>query len=237
MIPPLVAAGYRTVAPDLVGFGRSDKPARTTDYSYRRMVAWTAATIDALDLQDITLFCQDWGGLIGLRILAEDGDRFSRLVAANTGLPTGGELPEAFFRWQKFSQKVSKLPVGRIVNGATVSSLSRDVLAAYEAPFPDETYKAGARIMPSLVPTDPDDPEARINRDLWRRKLVKWPKPVLTAFSDSDPITGGGEQIFQRLMPGAKGQPHATIEAAGHFLQEDQGDALAQLIIDFMHSS
>jgi haloalkane dehalogenase len=237
MIPPLVAAGYRTVAPDLVGFGRSDKPARTTDYSYRRMVAWTAATIDALDLQDITLFCQDWGGLIGLRILAEDGDRFSRLVAANTGLPTGGELPEAFFRWQEFSQKVSKLPVGRIVNGATVSSLSRDVLAAYEAPFPDETYKAGARIMPSLVPTDPDDPEARINRDLWRRKLVKWPKPVLTAFSDSDPITGGGEQIFQRLMPGAKGQPHATIEAAGHFLQEDQGDALAQLIIDFMHSS
>lgn len=237
MIPPLVAAGYRTVAPDLVGFGRSDKPAQTTDYSYQRMVAWTAATIDALDLQDITLFCQDWGGLIGLRILAEDGGRFSRLIAANTGLPTGGELPEAFFQWQEFSQKVSKLPIGRIVNGSTVSSLSRDVLAAYEAPFPDETYKAGARILPSLVPTDPDDPEAKINRDLWRRKLVKWSKPVLTAFSDSDPITGGGEQIFQRLMPGAKGQPHATIEAAGHFLQEDQGDALARLIINFMHSS
>ncbi len=237
MIPPLVAAGYRAVAPDLVGFGRSDKPAQTTDYTYQRMVAWTAATIEALDLQDITLFCQDWGGLIGLRILAQDGDRFSRLIAANTGLPTGGELPEAFFQWQRFSQKVSKLPIGRIINGSTISSLSREILAAYEAPFPDETFKAGARVMPALVPTDPDDPEARINRDLWRRKLVKWPAPVLTAFSDSDPITGGGEQIFQRLMPGAQGQPHVTIKAAGHFLQEDKGEEIAQLVINFIQAT
>jgi haloalkane dehalogenase len=237
MIPPLAAAGYRVVAPDLVGFGRSDKPAQQADYTYQRMVAWTRATIEALDLQDITLFCQDWGGLIGLRILAEDGDRFSRLIAANTGLPTGGELPEAFFKWQDFSQKVSRLPIGRIVNGSTVSPVSREVLAAYEAPFPDESYKAGARVMPALVPTDAGDPEAKINRDLWRRKLVKWPKPVLTAFSDSDPITGGGEQIFQRLMPGAKGQPHVTIEAAGHFLQEDKGEELAQVIINFVRGS
>jgi haloalkane dehalogenase len=237
MIPPLVAAGYRAVAPDMVGFGRSDKPARPEDYTYQRMVAWTAATIEALELQEISLFCQDWGGLIGLRLIAQDGDRFSRLVAANTGLPVGGEMPEAFFQWQSFSQKVSKLPIGRIINGSTVSPVSREVLAAYEAPFPDESYKAGARVMPALVPTDPDDPEAKINRDLWRRKLAKWPKPVLTAFSDSDPITGGGEQIFQRLMPGAKGRAHVTIEAAGHFLQEDKGEELAQVIIDFMKVS
>jgi len=237
MIPPVVAAGYRAVAPDLIGFGRSDKPAQKEDYTYQRLVSWTRATIEALDLQGITLFCQDWGGLIGLRILAKDGDRFSRLIAANTGLPTGGEMPEAFFQWQDFSQKVSKFPIGRVINGATVSSLSREVLAAYEAPFPDESYKAGARAMPSLVPTDPGDPEAKINRDLWRRRLVKWPKPVLTAFSDSDPITGGGEQIFQRLMPGAKGRPHVTIGAAGHFLQEDKGEELAQVIINFARDS
>ena len=236
MIPPLVAAGYRAVAPDLVGFGRSDKPAQVEDYTYQRLVTWTAATIEALDLQGITLFCQDWGGLIGLRLIAQDGERFSRLIAANTGLPVGGEMPEAFFQWQNFSQKVSKLPIGRIIDGATVSTVSREVLAAYEAPFPDESYKAGARVLPALLPTGVDDPEAKINRGLWR-KLVKWPKPVLTAFSDSDPITGGGEQIFQRLMPGAKGQPHVTVEAAGHFLQEDKGEELAQVIVDFMRST
>ena len=206
MIPPLVAAGYRAVAPDMVGFGRSDKPAAREDYTYQRLVAWTAATVQALDLQGITLFCQDWGGLIGLRLIAEDGDRFSRLVAANTGLPIDGEVPEAFFRWQSFTQKVSKMQVGRVLNGGTVTSLSREVAAAYNAPFPDESYKAGARVLPALVPTDPDDPEAKINRGLWR-KLRKWPKPVLTTFSDSDPITGGGEQIFQSLMPGPRDKP------------------------------
>ncbi len=236
MIPPLVAAGYRAVAPDMVGFGRSDKPAAREDYTYQRLVAWTAATIEALDLQRITLFCQDWGGLIGLRLIAEDGDRFSRLVAANTVLPIGGEMPEAFFQWQNFSQKVSKMQIGRVLSGGTVSSLSREVVAAYDAPFPDESYKAGARVLPALVPTDPGDPEAKINRGLWR-KLRKWPKPVLTTFSDSDPITGGGEAIFQRLMPGAKGQPHVTIEAAGHFLQEDKGEELAQLMIDFVQAT
>jgi haloalkane dehalogenase len=237
MIPPLVDAGYRAVAPDMVGFGRSDKPAQSADYTYQRMVTWMAETIEALELRDITLFCQDWGGLIGLRVLAEQGDRFSRLIAANTGLPVGGEMPEAFFQWQSFSQKVSKLPIGRIINGSTVSPLGREILAAYEAPFPDEMYKAGARVMPALVPTEPDDPEAKINRELWRRKLVKWPRPVLTTFSDSDPITGGGQRIFQRLMPGAKGQPHVTIEAAGHFLQEDKGEEIAQVIIDFIRAT
>ncbi|UCG25558.1 MAG: haloalkane dehalogenase, partial [Chloroflexota bacterium] len=192
------------------------------------------ATIEALNMQGITLFCQDWGVLIGLRLIAEDGDRFSRLVAANTGLPIGGEMPEAFLQWQNFSQKESKMQIGRVLNGGTVTSLSREVVAAYNAPFPDESYKAGARVLPALVPTDPDDPEAKINRGLWR-KLRKWPKPVLTTFSDSDPITGGGgEVIFQRLMPGAKGQAHVTIEAAGHFLQEDKGEELAQVVIDFM---
>jgi haloalkane dehalogenase len=236
MIPPLVEAGYRTVAPDMVGFGRSDKPAEREDYTYQRLVAWTAATLEALDLQGITLFCQDWGGLIGLRLIAEDGDRFSRLIAANTGLPVGGEMPEGFFQWQNFSQKVSKMQVGRVINGGTVRSLSHDITAAYDAPFPDESYKAGARVLPALVPTDPNDPEAKINRGLWR-KLHKWPKPVLTTFSDSDPITGGGEQIFQRLMPGAKGRPHVTIKEAGHFLQEDKGEEVAQVIIDFMRAT
>jgi haloalkane dehalogenase len=236
MIPPLVAAGLRAVAPDLVGFGRSDKPAQTTDYTYQRMVAWTAATIEALALEEITLFCQDWGGLVGLRLIAEDGQRFGRLIAANTGLPVGGEMPEAFFQWQRFSQEVSKLPIGRIINGGTITPLGREILAAYEAPFPDETYKAGARVMPALVPTDPNDPEARINRRVWR-ELHQWSRPVLTAFSDSDPITGGGEQLFQRLMPGAKGQAHVTIKAAGHFLQEDKGEELARVVIDFIRAT
>jgi haloalkane dehalogenase len=176
MIPPLAAAGFRAVAPDLVGFGRSDKPAKIEDYTYQRMVAWTAATIEALDLQGISLFCQDWGGLIGLRLIAQDGDRFSRLIAANTGLPVGGEMPEAFFQWQSFSQKVSKLPIGRIINGATVSKVSREVLAAYEAPFPDESYKAGARIMPALVAQAGADRLQRL-RPHHRRRRADLPAP------------------------------------------------------------
>lgn len=233
MIPPLVTAGHRVVAPDMVGFGRSDKPASTDDYSYRRLIDWMTAVIEALDLQNITLFAQDWGGLIGLRIAVEQPDRFQRIVVANTGLPIGGELPDAFFKWQRFSQKVSKLPVGRIINGATVNTLSREVLAGYEAPFPDESYKAGARILPSLVPITPDDPAAGPNRQAWRA-LMRFDKPFLTAFSDGDPITRGGEVAYQRLVKGAKGRDHVTIEGAGHYLQEDKGPELARVVIDFI---
>lgn len=236
MIPPLAEAGYRAVAPDLIGFGRSDKPANREDYSYQRLIDWVTAVVEMLDLRQITLFCQDWGGLIGLRVAVEKSERFSRIVVANTGLPIGGEMPEAFYKWRDFSQKVSKMQIGRVINGGTVSQLPREVVAAYDAPFPDESYKAGARVLPSLVPTSEDDPEAAANRMAWR-KLMKWRKPLLTTFSDSDPITRGGDGPFQRLVPGAKDWPHTIIANAGHFLQEDKGEEIALKVIEFIAST
>jgi len=236
MIAPLAEAGLRVVAPDLVGFGRSDKPVERSDYSYSRLVEWTTSFLLRLDLKNITLFGQDWGGLIGLRIAVALEDRFTRLVVANTGLPVGGEMPEAFFKWREASQRLSRFPVARFVNGGTVTSLSREVKDGYDAPFPDESYKAGARVLPALVPVDPEDPEASANRLAWR-KLMKWHKPLLTTFSDSDPITRGGDAPFQRLVPGAKEQPHVTVEDAGHFLQEDKGEELAEIIKTFILSN
>ncbi|MEJ2711052.1 MAG: haloalkane dehalogenase [Anaerolineales bacterium] len=237
MIPTLVAAGFRTVAPDLVGLGRSDKPADPDDYTYLRHVDWMTHFLETLNLQKITLLCQDWGGLIGLRLATETEARFVRLVAANTGLPTGDQkMPEAFLRWQEFSRRVSRLPIGRIIREGCVTKLPPEVVAAYEAPFPDESYKAGARIFPQLVPTTPDNPASEANRRAWQ-VLRRWEKPFLTAFSDSDPITARGELIFQRLVPGAKGQPHVKIEGAGHFLQEDKGPYLARIIVDFIEQT
>jgi haloalkane dehalogenase len=233
MIPPLVEAGRRVIVPDLVGFGRSDKPADRDDYSYQRLVTWTTSVVEALQLSDITLFGQDWGGLIGLRIAVNNKARFGRLVVANTGLPVGGEMPDAFMQWREISQRLSKFPVGRIINSSTNTSLPREVREGYDAPFPDESYKAGARVLPLLVPIDPDDPESAINRLAWR-KLMKWEKPLLTTFSDSDPITRGGDRPFHRLVPGAKDQSHVIIENAGHFLQEDKGEELAQIINRFI---
>ena len=232
MIPPLVAAGFRVVAPDLVGFGRSDKPAARADYTYERHVEWMrAALFDGLDLQGITLVGQDWGGLIGLRLVAEHEARFARVVAANTGLPTGDRpATEAFLAWQQFSQDVPTFPVGRIVAGGCVTPMSDEVVAAYDAPFPDESYKEGARQFPVLVPTAPDDPASAANRAAWE-VLERWEKPFLTAFSDSDAITRGGERVLQERVPGAKGQPHTTIEGGGHFLQEDKGEELARVVI------
>ena len=237
MIPVLVDAGLRCIAPDLVGFGRSDKPASRDDHTYARHVEWMrCALFDGLDLSAITLVCQDWGGLIGLRLVAEHPDRFARVVAANTGLPTGdGRLTEAFQNWQRFSQEVPQLPVGRIVNGGCTTDLTPDVVTAYEAPFPDETYKEGARAMPALVPTAPDDPAAAANKAAWE-VLAKWEKPFLTAFSDGDPVTRGGERAFHAI-PGAAGQPHVTIEGAGHFLQEDKGPELAAVVARFIAES
>ena len=166
MIPVLVDSGFRCIAPDLVGFGRSDKPADRADYTYGRHVEWMRATLfDALDLRDATLACQDWGGLIGLRLVGEHPDRFARVVTANTFLPTGDTPPgKAFLAWQKFSQEAPEFPVGGIVNGGCATDLSPAVIAAYDAPFPDDTYKAGARQFPLLVPTSPDDPAAPANR-------------------------------------------------------------------------
>lgn len=234
MIPLLVAAGHRVVALDLIGFGRSDKPSERSDYTYARHVLWMQSALSQLALANITLVCQDWGGLIGLRLLAAEPEKFARAVIANTGLPTGELAPtEAFLAWQKFSQEVPQFPVGKIISGAVTCKLPDEVIAAYDAPFPDESYKAGARQFPVLVPTSVNDPAHADNVQAWE-VLKQFKKPVLTAFSDSDPVTGGGEKPFQRLIPGAQGQAHTTIKNGGHFLQEDQGEALAGVVIDFI---
>jgi haloalkane dehalogenase len=234
MILLLTAAGHRTVAPDMVGFGRSDKPVRREDYTYQRHVDWTRAVIEQLDLRGITLVCQDWGGLIGLRLAAEHEDRFARIVAANTFLPTGDAPPgDAFLAWRKFSQETPEFSVGRIVQGGCVTSLAPEVVAAYDAPFPEDRFKAGARQFPALVPISPDDPASAPNRKAWE-VLNRWRKPFLTAFSDSDPITHGADALLQQAIPGARGQPHTTIVGAGHFLQEDRGEELARVVIDFI---
>ena len=236
MIPPLVSAGHRVIVPDLVGFGRSDKPTEMTDYSYARHVVWASSLIfDHLDLQDITFFGQDWGGLIGLRLVADQPDRYARVAIGNTGLPTGEGRSEAFMAWQKFSQESPVFPIGRLVNGACTTDLPDEVIAAYDAPFPDDSYKAGARIFPSLVPTTADDPEASANKAAWK-VLEQFEKPFLVAFSDLDPVSKGGETPFLARVPGSQGQPHTTIEGAGHFLQEDQGPVLAARLVDFMAS-
>jgi haloalkane dehalogenase len=234
MIPVLVGAGLRAVAPDLVGFGRSDKPTERRDYTYQRHVDWMHAAVVAIGLENLTLVGQDWGGLIGLRLVAEDSDRYARVVAANTFLPTGDRDPgEAFRAWQKFSQETETFPVGRIVNGGCTSDLSDQVIAAYDAPFPDETYKAGARQFPMLVPSRPDDPASEPNRKAWE-SLQRYEKPFLCAFSDSDPITAGADRVMKKLIPGTHGLPHTTIAGAGHFLQEDRGEDLARVVADFV---
>jgi haloalkane dehalogenase len=234
MIPVLADAGLRAIAPDLVGFGRSDKPAARSDYTYQRHVDWLAATVDAIGVDDITLVCQDWGGLLGLRLVAAAPERFKRVVAANTFLPTGDGRPsDAFLSWQKFSQEVPQMPIGRIVKGGCVDDLSDAVIAAYDAPFPDESYKEGARQFPLLVPTSPDDPAAPANRAAWE-VLSTWDRPFLTAFSDQDAVTRGNDEQLQKRIPGATGQSHTTIVGAGHFLQEDRGEELAQVVVDFV---
>lgn len=237
MIPVFVDGGCRVVAPDLIGFGRSDKPADREDYTYQRHVDWMSQWLEAVDLTDITLVCQDWGSLIGLRLVAAYPDRFARVVVANGGMPTGDQAPtEAFLNWQNFSQTAPQFPVGMIINGGTTSDLSPEVVAAYDAPFPDESFKEGARQFPKLVPTSADDPASQANRDAWK-VLESFEKPMLTAFSDSDPITKGGYRVFQERVPGAKGQPHTTIEGGGHFLQEDRGPELANVVLDFIRST
>jgi haloalkane dehalogenase len=273
MIPGLVGAGYRVIAPDLVGFGRSDKPARREDYTYERHVGWLRSLLEALDLTDITMFCQDWGGLIGLRVAAENPDRFARIVAANTGLPDAQGVADAdrgpvsdsmrahyetlpvpanavemalnmggddsgmgFLHWVKFCAESDGFVIGDVLNTSCGGALSEDEVRAYNAPFPDEAYKAGARQFPSLVPIMPDNPAIEANRAAWR-VFEQWEKPFLTAFSDSDPVTAGGFRRFQETVPGARGQAHVTIEGAGHFLQEQAPEQLVATIDAFIRAN
>ena len=237
MVKPLVAAGYRVIVPDLVGFGRSDKPSQREDYTYQRHMDWLNQLLDQLQLNDITLVCQDWGGLLGLRMVGEQPRRFVRVVAANTMLPTGDHPPgDAFVKWKTFSQEVESFPAASIIKGATVLPMSQDVYDAYDAPYPDESYKEGARQFPVLVPATPDNPASDANRQAWK-SLMTFDKPFLCAFSDSDPVTAGGDKIMRKLIPGCSGQAHTTIEQGGHFLQEDQGPKLAEVILSFLKAN
>ena len=233
----LTEVGVRCVVPDLVGFGRSDKPVQQSDYSYARLVEWTRELVfDHLDLREVTLVGQDWGGLIGLRLVAEHPGRFARVVAANTGLPTGDrDMPEAWWQFRRAVEKTSMLDIGRLVAAGCVRPMAEQVRAAYDAPFPEERAKAGARAMPGLVPTRPDDPASAANRAAWQ-VLSASELPFLLPFSDSDPITGGMAPILQKLAPGARELTHPTIRNAGHFLQEDAGEELGRVVADFMSS-
>lgn len=275
MIPVLVAAGLRVLAPDLVGFGRSDKPARREDYSYNRQVEWLSAWLVANDVRGATLVGQDWGGLIGLRMAAERPDRFDRIVAANTGLPLALDMPEdelravkefldpttptptmqemmtaimaidgktrasKFAYWQKWTWETEDLPVGTIVAFSVAGGgapLTPAEVAAYDAPFPDPSYKMGPRAMPTQVPLLPDAPCAAEQRAAWK-VFREWRKPFLCAFTDNDPVTGGGNALFRERVPGTEGQPHQTIAGGGHFLQEGRGDILARIVSDFVRSA
>jgi haloalkane dehalogenase len=228
VIASLAARGCRVIAPDLIGFGRSDKPAAREDYTYERHVAWMSQWFALMDLSEVTLFCQDWGGLIGLRMVAAHPEAFAGVAVANTGLPTGTGWTEGFKAWCDFSQRVPELPIGFILNGGSARDLSPGEIAAYEAPFPNESYKAGARQFPTLVPVTPEHPSVAENQAAWKA-LEAFDKPFLTAFSDGDQVTRGGEAVFQARVPGARCQPHVTLRG-GHFLQEDSPDEIAVLI-------
>lgn len=234
MIPIFAAASFRAVAPDLIGFGKSDKPTERSDYTYQRHVMWMNDWLAQLDLQNITLVCQDWGGLIGLRLVALNPARFARVVVANTALPTGDHpMGAPFLNWQRYSQEVEHFNAGRIVNGGTTRALTEEEIAAYNAPYPDASYQAGARQFPMLVPTRPDDPASEPNRQAWAA-LMALDIPILTLFGADDKIMAGVDRVFQKLLPGTKGQDHAVLPAAGHFLQEDVGPELARRTLAFI---
>jgi len=240
VIPIIVDAGYRAVAPDLVGFGRSDKPDSQGDHTYRRHLGWMTEWMRLLALERTTLACQDWGALIGLRVAVENQERFDRIVLSNAlALPTGAEgMPEdsAFMKFRQFSRTTAVFDIERLIQGATITHLPNDVLKVYNAPFPDESYKAGPRIMPSLVPITTSDPEFEANTRAWER-FERWEKPFLTAFSDKGPITGGDHEPWQERVPGAQGRNHPTIRGAGHFVAEDKGAELADVIVGLMQGS
>ncbi|MFL6022377.1 MAG: haloalkane dehalogenase [Marmoricola sp.] len=233
MVPVFAAAGFRAVAPDLIGFGKSDKPTRIRDYSYQQHMDWLTAWLEAVDLRGITLICQDWGSLLGLRLAAENPERFDRIVVANGFLPTGDRDPGTAFKvWRAFATYSPVLPVGRIVAQGTRRTLSPAERAAYDAPFPTSAFKAGARAFPRLVPISTDDPAAAANRAAWA-ELGRWEKPFLTLFGRNDPILGGADKPLQEHVPGAAGQPHDRV-AGGHFVQEDAGGEIARRVVEWL---
>lgn len=233
MIPVFIEAGFRVVAPDLIGFGRSDKPTTRSAYSYKNHVTWMSHWLTRLELSNITLVAQDWGGLIGLRLVAEMPSRFSRVSISNTAFPTGDQpLPEAFLEWREYSQAVEEFDAGFICNNFDEGNLTEREKAAYRAPFPSEDYLAGARQFPLLVPISPDDPASDDNRNAWM-VLSQWKKPMLLCFSDGDPITGPLETLFRNNIPGAAAQPHITLHG-GHFIQEQDGERWASKILEWI---
>lgn len=234
IIPKVSAAGWRVLAPDLVGFGKSDKPVRREDYTYQRHLDWMWSVVGQLGLDRIVLVCHDWGGLLGLRMVGEHPDRFDAVLASNTFLPTGDMDPgEGFKKWQKFSQEAKEFEIGRILKNGTARGLPPEIIAAYDAPFPDDRYKAGARQFPMLVPIRPDDPASESNRAAWQ-SLSKWEKLFVTVFADSDPVTKGGDKFLQMAIPGTKGQPHSRLARTGHFIQEDDPDGFANCVLEFL---
>lgn len=233
---PILSDQFRVIAPDLIGFGKSDKFTHREDYSYQNHMDWMTTFITQLDLNNIVLFCQDWGGLLGLRLITQMSDRFQMVIASNTTLPTGQvELPKAFMQWREFSQHSESFDIARVIDSGTAEKLSQDAYEAYNAPFPSEEYKAGARIFPPLVPFEYDDPECVKNREAWEI-LKQWTKPFLTIFGSEDAIMIGAEKVFQKLVPGAQDQDHKILHA-GHFIQEEKGAELAQMIIDFYNKN
>jgi len=229
---PILSKNFRVIVPDLIGFGKSDKPVEKSSYTYQKHMDWLTVFIEKLNLRGIILFCQDWGGLTGLRLITEMEDRFSMVIASNTTLPSGKiPMPESFLKWREYSQHSPGFDIGKVIDMGTIQPLTEEVITAYNAPFPSEEYKAGARIFPTLVPIDYDDPESAKNRQAWE-KLRQWDKPFLTIFGDGDDIMRGAEQAFQNFVPGAEGQNH-TILKAGHFIQEEKGEELAELLVEF----
>jgi haloalkane dehalogenase len=252
VIETVAAAGHWVIAPDLIGFGRSDKPTNRFDYTFARHVEWMTRFVAALDLTGISLVVQDWGGPIGLAVLAADAGRFGAVVASNTILHTSeagldgrlgwanhgiGDgrvvLQEALVDYVSYTQRAQVLRASDFVSFATADPVAAEVLAAYDAPFPDESYQAGMRQFPSLIPLTGNDPGAAINRATWAA-LEGFHRPFLTAYSDGDEASGGWAEIFQERVPGAEGQAHAVIEGAGHFVQEDRGEVLGDIIAGFI---